>query len=96
MAQGNPPIFIDKSNTIIAGGAAQVLAAANGNRMGFWIQNNSAGDLWISSMSTAVPSQPSLRIPAGALYEFPANGTPITVISIFGATTGQTFTAREY
>ena len=89
--------YTDRSGTIATGGAAQQIAAANASRKGFFVQNVSVGDLSISSLATAVQSQPSLKIPAGALYEFPASvGVPAGAISIIGATTGQAFTAREW
>lgn len=88
--------YTDRSGTITAGGAAQQLAAANASRKGFFIQNNSTVDLWINSVTTAVLSQPSLKIVAGALYESPANGVPVTAISIIGAATAQAFSAREW
>ena len=86
----------DRSGTVTAGGTAQVLAAANGNRTGFWVQNNSAGDLWISSVGDAAAAPPSLRITAGSLYESPMHGAPVAAISVFGAATGQAFSAREW
>lgn len=86
----------DRSGTITAGGTAQVLMPANPNRFGYSVQNNSSGDLWISEITTAVANQPSLKIPAGALYECPWYYVPVTAISIIGATTGQAFCAREW
>jgi len=88
--------YADKSGTIAAGGTAQTLAAANTSRRGFWVQNNSTGDLWINTLATAIVGQPSLVITSGSLYESPVNGCPTGLISIIGATTGQAFTAREY
>jgi hypothetical protein len=88
--------YTDKSGTVTSGGAAQTLAAANASRRGFWIQNQSTGDLWISSVGTAAATQPSLKIAPGYLYECPAHGVPVTAISIYGATTGQAFAAREW
>jgi hypothetical protein len=71
--------------------------AANANRIGYWIQNNSAGDLWINEIGgTAAASQPSIKIVSGALYESPVTGCPVGAISIYGATTSQAFTAREW
>jgi hypothetical protein len=84
------------SGTIAAGGTAQNAAAANSSRRGFWIQNNSAGDLWISTVATAVASQPSLKIASGALYESPPGGAGTGAISIIGATTSQAFSGREW
>lgn len=86
--------WVNKSGTITTGGAAQTVAVANDNRQGFWIQNVSSSDLWISELGTAAASQPSIKIPAGAMYEFPV---PVaTAISIYGVTTGQAFSAREW
>lgn len=94
--KGNLVPHTNKSGTIAAGGVAQTAIAANAARMGFYIQNASSGDLWISSLTTAVAASPSLRIPAGQLYEPPQFGVPSGAISIIGATTGQAFTAREW
>lgn len=86
--------WTNKSGTITAGGAAQVLAAVNNDRYGFWIQNVSAADLWVSEQGNAAASQPSIKLAAGDMYEFPvAVGS---ALSIFGATTGQAFSAREW
>ncbi len=86
----------NRSGTITAGGTAQVLMPSNPARMGFWLQNHSVGDLWINDLGPAAASQPSERIPAGALYETPITGCPVGAISIFGATTAQAFSAREW
>lgn len=87
---------VDKSGTVTTGGVAQVLMAANTARKGFWIQNNSAGDLWISDVGTAAATQPSLKIQSGELYESLVNGVSTSAISIYGATTSQAFSAREF
>jgi hypothetical protein len=86
----------DKSGTITTGNTAQQLAAANASRKGYWIQNNSTGDLWLSDLTTAVMSQPSLKLVAGAYYESPLHGCSGSALSIIGATTGQSFSAREW
>lgn len=85
----------DRSGTITSGGVAQTLSAANTGRRGFFIQNVSTGDLWIRDGGTAAATQPSVWIPAGAFFEY-TNGVPTSALSIFGATTGQAFTAREW
>jgi hypothetical protein len=84
------------SGTITTGGTAQVLAAANADRRGWWLRNNSAGSLWVSDMTTAVQSQPSLEIKSGELYEAVAGGVSANALSIIGAITGQSFTARAW
>lgn len=86
----------DKSGTVTLGGTAQVLMAYNAERSGFWVQNVSAGDLWISDIGTAAASQPSMKLAAGGLYESPMTGCPTGAISIFGATTSQAFSSREW
>lgn len=88
--------YVDRSGTVASGGAAQVLAPAQPARRGFFVQNLSSGDLWISSIGTALADQPALRIAPGQLYEAPAHGVPGSAISVFGATTGQSFAAREW
>ena len=88
--------YVNRSGTITAGGTAQQLAALNASRRGFFIQNNSTGDLWFSLVGTAVQSQPSFKIVAGALYESPYGGGATGAISIIGATTAQAFSAMEY
>jgi 1,2-phenylacetyl-CoA epoxidase PaaB subunit len=84
------------SGTITAGNTAQVLAAANTNRRGWYIRNNSTSSLWVSDMTTAVQSQPSLEIKAGEMYEAPAGGVSMNELSIIGSTTGQSWTGREW
>ena len=85
-----------RSGTIATGATAQTLMAANATRKGWFIQNNSTGDLWVNRFGgTAIAGQPSLLIPAGKLYETPTGGSGGNAVSIFGATTGQAFTAGE-
>lgn len=93
---GAAATYVDRSGTITAGGTAQQLMPANAARRGFFLQNNSTGDLWINPNAAAVASQPSLKVPAGALYESPFGGAPAGAISIIGATTAQAFSAREF
>ncbi len=92
---GRPVTAVDKSSTITSGGNAQTLAAANAARTCFEFQNQSTGDLWISDVGTAAAAQPSKWFPAGAYYSWPPTMVPVQALSIFGATTGQAFMARE-
>ena len=94
--QGNRVTYTDKSGTVTSGGVAQTLMAALPSRCGFIIQNLSTSDLWISSLGTAAATQPSIWLPAGSYYEPPESGVPVSAISIYGATTGQAFAAREW
>jgi len=90
-----PATSTDKSGTIATGGTAQAAIALNANRRGFYIQNLSAGVLWISDTTTAVAASPSIKIPVDGLYESMPGNCPTAAISIIGATTGQAFAARE-
>lgn len=85
------------SGPILVAATAQQIAAANSARLGWCIQNlHPANDLWVSTLATAVQSQPSIRVPAGALYESPPGGQGTGAISVIGPTAGQTYTAREW
>jgi hypothetical protein len=87
--------YANRSGTITAGGTAQALAPAWSARKGCLVQNLSAGDLWISEVGTAAAASPSIKVPAGSQYicMSPASGQ---ALSIFGATTAQSFAAREW
>lgn len=65
-----------------------------------WIDRSgtitSTGDLWFNCGVTAVQSQPSVKVAAGALYESPPHVAEKGDISIIGATTGQAFTCKEW
>lgn len=90
-------IIIDRSGTVTLGGTAQTLMSENSPREGFMVQNTSAGDLWINELGgTAAATQPAIKIAAGQTYETPANLPCPYVVSIFGVTTAQAFTAREW
>jgi hypothetical protein len=91
-----PVTYTNRSGALTTGGAAQTVAPANAARRGYFVQNVSAGDLWISTETTAVLNQPSIKLIANAFYESPVGLPPGGAISIIGATTGQAFTAREY
>lgn len=85
----------DASGTITTGGTAQTLLASNGSRKGCSVQNLSTQDLWISNVGTAAASKPSQWVPPGSEWSCPFN-TATAAISIFGASTGQAFTARSW
>lgn len=91
-----PATVTDRSGSVTTGGTAQTLMAANTARNGFWIQNTSSADLWISDVGAAATASPSLKIVSGALYESPRAGVSTGLISIIGANAGQTFSAREW
>lgn len=87
--------FTDRSGTVTVGGTAQQLAPANTSRKYLFIQNNSSGDLWINFGANATTAQPSVKVEAGANFFWESSFVPSSSISVIGATTGQTFTAKE-
>jgi hypothetical protein len=88
---------IDRSGAIISGGHAQTIMAANANRQGFSIQNLSSAALWFNGLGVAATiGRPNFMLPSGAMYESPVPGTPSNAVSIIGAATGQSFSAREW
>ena len=85
----------DGSGTITTGGTAQTVFAANATRRYLYIQNNSTAALWINFTTTATASQPSIELAAGASFTMASGFVSTELVSIIGATTGQTFTAKQ-
>jgi hypothetical protein len=90
----NPVFFIDRSGTITTGGVAQVLSPANSSRGVLKVMNTSNAVLYINELGTATLSAPSYVIMPNQEFSF-SDGMPLSAVSIIGATTGQSFTARE-
>jgi hypothetical protein len=88
--------WTDRSGTLAAANTAQNAAVANTARIGFAIQNISAGDLWFNTLAAAVQTQPSFRLRAGGYFETPPGVSPTGAISIIGATLGQAYVCREW
>jgi hypothetical protein len=86
---------VSRSNTITAGGSAQDLMVANPIRGGWSVQNLSTADLWVNDVGAAAVGV-GFRVGPGVLHESQPNGAAVGALSIFGATTGQAFTAREF
>jgi hypothetical protein len=85
----------DRSGTITSGGTAQQLAAANSSRKYLFIQNNSSGNLWFNFTTTAVQSQPSILLLPNASVTFVSPFITTEAVSIIGATTSQSWSAKE-
>lgn len=86
----------DRSGTITAGGTAQQLAAVNASRKYLFIQNLDAGnDLWIDFTTTAVQSQPSIKLSAGASFVMEGAFVSTELVSVISAVTGHAFAAKE-
>ena len=81
----------DASGSITNGGTAQNAALANPSRLYALIQNTSAGDLRFSWNATATTSV-GIKLAPGQSWESPPHFCPTGVLSVWGATTGQTFT----
>lgn len=82
------------SGVIATGGVSQVFAAANSCLHGLFVINNSGGSLWINDVTAATMTYTSIELKAGDYFQLPY-GTDHE-ISIIGATTGQSFTARAW
>lgn len=86
------PDGVDRSGTIAAGGTAQSLAVANASRRYLRGQNLSGGDLWVREVAgAAAAGSPSYRVPAGGTFSI----NTAQDVSIWGATTGQAWSATE-
>ena len=95
--------MLNLSGSITTGGTAQTLSAARaGNpRKGWSVYNSSAGDLYVNDIggTASVSDGLSYKIVSGAMLAInpqSIESVSQTSISIVGATTGQTFVAREW
>lgn len=93
------PLGIDaptnRGGSVVTGGVAQSVMAANPLRQWFYFENVSDEELWIRWDGTAAaPSQPSVRLNPFMAYE---SGVVVLrgAISVYGGTTGQQYTAWE-
>ncbi len=85
-----------KAGSITTGGSAQTLFTANNLRVGFWVQNLSVADLYIRDFVDATGGAGDIKIAAGALYETPVNSPVKDNYTIYGGSTGQAFTYKEW
>jgi hypothetical protein len=89
----------DYSNIITVGGTSQVVMAANINRNYLFVQNVSTGgtacDMWLNFTTTATPTQPSIYLPANAVFCMEDNFISTEPIEILGITTGAAYTAKS-
>jgi len=92
---GNPAV--DGSGTVASGGAAQTLFGGIVPANGFFVQNNSTAALWICDVGAASAGGASIQLAAnGGAFATPPGYKPAGAVSLFGATTGQAFTARRW
>lgn len=87
------PAGTNRSGSITTGGTAQALAPANASRVSLTAQNISTADLWVNEIggTAAANTAGSYRVIAGGAFAVATN----QAISVFGATTGQAWTATE-
>lgn len=85
----------DRSGTITLGGTAQTLMAANATRKYLLIENVSNKNLWFNFTTTAVQDQPSCLLLPNAAFVMEGAFVSTEAISVIGATTGKSFTAKE-
>lgn len=79
------------SATVAEGKKAQLVVGPDGSRDGFWLQNNSAGDLRLLEGGAEAGPKSGMRIAANGYYETPPSRKGIGSWSVYGETTGQEF-----
>lgn len=94
---GNAPTsaaLVDHSGTIAVGGTSQTLSAAK-SRHYFFVQNLSTTNLYINFTSAASAGSGSILLLPNASFVQEGSLVSSELITIFGATTGQAFTAKD-
>lgn len=95
VASGGSYTSTDKSGTITTGGTAQTVIAANTARRGWQLSNLSAAIMYVrddgsaATATTGVPVNPGQSVDDGGRCSTAA-------ISVYCATTGAAFSAKEY
>lgn len=84
----------DASGTITAGGTSQQLMASNASRAYLFIQNLSTGNLYINFTTAASAGAGSILLLPNASYVLEGFFQDTEAVNIYGATTGQAFTAK--
>lgn len=83
------------SGSITAGLTAQTLSAASESRAFLFFQNISDTDMYLSEIGTATADTPSIKVAAGATLTLTGVPQCRGAWSLYCATTGKKFTARE-
>jgi hypothetical protein len=87
----------DGSGAVANGGSAQALFGGLVPTNGFLVQNNSSAALWISDVGTASAGGASIQVVAnGGVFATPSGYKPAGAVSLYGGTTGQAFSARQW
>lgn len=92
------PTLTGTDRSIVAGVAATQLMAANTARMGFYLKNDTAIDVWfnIGAAAQAQAGGGNIKLPANGGYFESGTFTPGEAISIIAASGTPAITAREY
>lgn len=85
----------DRSGTITSGGVAQTLMSANAARKYLMIENTDNTNLWFNFTTTAVQGQPSCLLLPNSAFVMEDAFVSTEAISIIGATTAKSFSAKE-
>ena len=88
--------LVDRSGTTTGG--VQTLMNANSARVGWWIQNqSSSASIWIFELSApSSVGSPGFQLLQNTYWVAPTNGVYQGTIFIIGATSGISFSAREW
>lgn len=92
---GTQGSLTDRSGTVTTGGTAQQVMAANAGRKYLLVQNVSDTVCWINFGVTAVADQPSIKLNPGDSFVMEGGFVSTQLVSLLGATTGKSFTAKE-
>lgn len=87
----------DRSGTLTAGGVAQNAMPANATRRYLLLRNplSATEPLWYDLTATAVAASPSIRLDAGDSFVMESGFVSNQALSVFAATTGHAWTAKE-
>ena len=89
-------VVTNRSGSITTGGTSQQLAPANSSRKYFIVQNTSSANLAINFTNAASLTVGSIVLIPNASFVMEQGFISTEVINVIGATTGQTFTAKEF
>lgn len=84
--------------SVVAGVASTQLMAANTARMGFYVKNDTAIDVWINigAAAVATPGGGNIKIPANGGYFETGSFVPADVVNIIASSATAAITAREF
>lgn len=92
------PASVGTDRSTAAGTTAKVLMAANADRIGFYLKNDTTIDVWFNIGGTAAATAGSgnMRLPANGGYYETGAFAPTEAISIIAVSGTAAITAREF